>query len=241
VRKKPKNHGTSLSDSNLDRLLQNKTSFTLTQAKPILTYPTENKGIDVNIVPGERAIKGGGKGKKRKNWRHRKLLQNQKNTDHRNTTMMDIDEPHHPEAHQTQPQNDNNKNQTTKPRELLSHTIRAPPFSYAHLTSVSSTSEDQDQEEDQLDALQVRAYCTAALRQFLGDTGAGIPVDVLSVSGRDCWLRVPRPDLGAFAGAITAFPGLSSSTSMTILRIRASGDWLGSLIGQAEEQELWTC
>ncbi|KAK5663084.1 hypothetical protein OQA88_6500 [Cercophora sp. LCS_1] len=128
-----------------------------------------------------------------------------------------------------------------KTRELTSCTIRSPPYAYAHLTSTThgSTANDIDIDEG-LDALQVRAYCTAALRQFLGDTGAAISVDTLLVRGADVWLRVPRQDLGAFAAAMTAYGGMSrGGGATTVMRLQTCGDWLGSLLGRAGESQVW--
>ncbi|KAK1835815.1 hypothetical protein QBC39DRAFT_297657 [Podospora conica] len=124
----------------------------------------------------------------------------------------------------------------TKTRELTTATIKSPPFAYLHLSASSSTTT--------LDALQVRSYCTSACRQFLGATGAAIPVDILSVpsgsGGGDAWVRVPRADLGAFAGAITAYGGSSSDAGgVMVLRVKACGDWLGSLVGGEGEERVW--
>ncbi|KAK3378164.1 hypothetical protein B0H63DRAFT_238622 [Podospora didyma] len=133
----------------------------------------------------------------------------------------------------------------SKSQEQRSCTVKAPPFAYAHFGAVFDTPATTAKNAD-LDALQVRAYFTSALRQFLGDTGSAISVDILVVRGSECWVRVPQPDLGAFAAAITAFGGVSSSSlssgggGMMILQLRACGDWLGSLLGRAEEHELWT-
>jgi ribonuclease P/MRP protein subunit POP8 len=94
--------------------------------------------------------------------------------------------------------------------------------------------------DSSLDALQVRAYCTSALRQFLGDTGAAISVDILAVRNDDIWVRVPRADLAGFSAALTAYGGMARGRGVTtVLRLRACGDWLGSLLGRAEQQELW--
>jgi ribonuclease P/MRP protein subunit POP8 len=126
---------------------------------------------------------------------------------------------------------------TSKPQksqELFATTIKSPPFGYAHLELLSDSAEPGE-----LDNLQVRSYCTAALRQFLGDTGVSIPLDILKVQRSECWLRVPRQDLGAFSGAITAFPGLNQGGSLSLLRLRACGDWLGALVGRAEQDRLW--
>ncbi|KAH6850804.1 hypothetical protein B0I37DRAFT_121752 [Chaetomium sp. MPI-CAGE-AT-0009] len=93
--------------------------------------------------------------------------------------------------------------------------------------------------------LQLRAYLTTALRQFLGDTGAAIPVDFLAVRGADAWVRVPRQDLAAFVGAVTAFSGVEMSAGSEegrmVLRVVASGDWLGSLVGKGGEGRVWSC
>ena len=122
----------------------------------------------------------------------------------------------------------------SKSLELFTRTIKSPPYSYARLEMTT-----EDLRPVQLDALQVRAYCSAALRQFLGDTGMAIAVDILKVEGAECWLRVPHDDLAAFAAAITAFPGSSQSGQLSVLRLRGCGDWLGSLFGEAGKQKLW--
>ncbi|KAK4229880.1 hypothetical protein QBC38DRAFT_471299 [Podospora fimiseda] len=115
-------------------------------------------------------------------------------------------------------------------KTLTQQTISSPPFSYIHL----STSTHQN-----LDNLLLRSYLTSALRQFLGDTGVAIPVDILSCTSSQAWIRVPRQDLGAFAGAITSFSGQQS----LLLQIKACGDFLGSLIGKGgkddDEWDVW--
>jgi ribonuclease P/MRP protein subunit POP8 len=126
--------------------------------------------------------------------------------------------------------------------EIASTTITSPPWSYVHLEMITDGSILQprttgSQTSTPLDALQVRSYCTAALRQFLGDHGAGIPMDILKVSGQACWARVPRPDLGAFAAALTAYGGATQHNGeRSVLQLRASGNFLGSLIGRADDQ-----
>lgn len=163
-------------------------------------------------------------------------------------------------------------------RELTTCTVKSPPFAYAHLSTVSLT-QPRDAEIDpealspQIDPLQVRSYCTAALRQFLGETGTSIVPDILLIGnntatssctqgqgrerehgrGRkretDIYLRLPREDLGTFAAAITAFPGLPTTASSQnvnteskqwlLLQVQSCGDWLGSLIGRSEEGDVW--
>lgn len=121
-----------------------------------------------------------------------------------------------------------------KSHELFTSTIRSPAFAYAHLELVGDAALPA-----KLDNLQVRGYCTAALRQFLGDHGVAVAIDILKVDGKECWLRLPRQDLGIFSAAITAFPGTSQNGGTSLLRLLACGDWLGSLLGRADEQKLW--
>lgn len=122
-----------------------------------------------------------------------------------------------------------------KSHSLSTTTLRSPPFAYAHLELITDISGVV-----QLDDLQVRSYITAALRQFLGDHGAAVATDILKVDGRECWLRLPRQDLSLFSAAITAFPGTSMGGGRAVLRLLACGDWLGSLVGRADEKRLWS-
>ncbi|KAI0437703.1 hypothetical protein F4803DRAFT_132691 [Xylaria telfairii] len=125
---------------------------------------------------------------------------------------------------------------SNKSYELAKSVIKAPPYSYAHLELFNAKSG----KNTELDALQVKSYCTAALNQFLGATGVAIPLDILKVEGQSCWLRLPRDNLGAFAAAITAWQGTQQDSVPSTLRIRGCSDWLGALVGQQDEQKLWT-
>ncbi|OAA64601.1 hypothetical protein SPI_03248 [Niveomyces insectorum RCEF 264] len=125
----------------------------------------------------------------------------------------------------------------SKSRELFSYTIRHPPFAYAQIEVVHSHPKAADAVP--LDALQVRAYCDVALRQFLGATGAAMPLDLLKLDGDQVWLRLPREDLSLFAAALAAWSAVGREGVTTVLRLRASGDWLGSLLGRSEQQALW--
>ncbi|CAN8095801.1 unnamed protein product [Discula destructiva] len=120
---------------------------------------------------------------------------------------------------------------STKYHEIYSTTIKTPLYAYAHLEVICPTSPATI-----LDELTLRQYFTAALKQFLGVTGMGIAIDFLKVSGRECWVRVPRQDLGAFASAITAWPGSGSASGMTIC---AAGNWLGALVGRHGQSTIW--
>ncbi|KAI1429559.1 hypothetical protein F5Y12DRAFT_411888 [Xylaria sp. FL1777] len=129
-----------------------------------------------------------------------------------------------------------NAQKVSKSHELVSSVIKAPPYSYAHLELFNA----EPSKTGELDALQVKSYCTASLRQFLGVTGMAIPLDILKVEGRSCWLRLPRENLGAFAAAITAWQGTTQDGVHFTLQIRGCSDWLGALVGQQGEQKLWT-
>ncbi|KAK5631183.1 hypothetical protein RRF57_006898 [Xylaria bambusicola] len=124
----------------------------------------------------------------------------------------------------------------TKSHVLVTSAVKRPPYSYAHLELLN----DGLSKTGDLDALQVKSYCTSALKQFLGTTGMAIPLDILKVEGQSCWLRLPRGDLGAFAAAITAWQGTTQDGIHSTLLIRGCSDWLGALVGQQDEQKLWT-
>ncbi|KZL69955.1 hypothetical protein CT0861_12693 [Colletotrichum tofieldiae] len=126
-----------------------------------------------------------------------------------------------------------------KSHELLTCTIKTPPFSYAQLELVTDSLQALDATAG-LDNLQVRSYCNAALRQFLGVTGSAIPIDILKVDGNQCWLRVPRPDLSPFAAAITAWAGVSEQGSRRVLRVKQCSDYLGAIVGADGQDKLWS-
>lgn len=114
-------------------------------------------------------------------------------------------------------------------------TIKAPQFAYAHLELHTDGSRAVT-----LDELFVRSYCTAALRQYLGHTGAAIPLDILKVEGTHCWLRMPRDDVKPFAAALTASRGsVGDDDTPCLLRIKQCSDWLGSMVGNEELAKLW--
>lgn len=122
-----------------------------------------------------------------------------------------------------------------KSHDILTCTVKAPQFSYAHMELVT---EDTTKTLD-LDNLQVKSYCTAALRQFLGLTGMGMSMDILKVESRECWVRVPRQDLGSFAAAITAWRGTTEGDVSCLLRIKQCSDWLGTMVGSNGQDRLW--
>ncbi|KAK1989443.1 hypothetical protein LZ30DRAFT_744454 [Colletotrichum cereale] len=123
--------------------------------------------------------------------------------------------------------------------ELLTCTIKTPPFSYARLELVADSPQSHEA-AGELDNLQVRSYCNAALRQFLGATGSAIPIDILKVDGNQCWLRVPRPDFSPFAAAITAWAGVSEQGGRRVLQVKQCSDYLGAMAGADGQDKLWS-
>ncbi|KAK4645884.1 hypothetical protein QC761_205530 [Podospora bellae-mahoneyi] len=119
---------------------------------------------------------------------------------------------------------------------LTTLTLPTPPFSYANLTLLTPSPSTTQQ---QLDPLLLKSYLTSALSQFLGQTGAAIPIDILQVGPASSWVRLPRPDLAAFTAAIASFSGLNNGKEKLVLRVEAAGDFLGALVDRGEEREIW--
>lgn len=122
------------------------------------------------------------------------------------------------------------KPKSTKSHDIYTTTIKTPPCAYAYLQIVTA------KQEVALDEITLRQYLTSALKQYLGLTGMGIAIDILKVSGLECWVRVPRQDLGAFSAALTTWTG---SGPVSGLRICAAGDWLGALVARHDQRKTW--
>ncbi|PHH62182.1 hypothetical protein CDD81_7376 [Ophiocordyceps australis] len=118
--------------------------------------------------------------------------------------------------------------------EILTCTIKQPLFSYAHLELLSESGTPPP-----LDNLQVKAYCSAALRQFLGLSGAAVSIDILAIHGAECWIRVPYDCLGSFAAALTAWRGTLEDGSQCVLRVKRCSNWLGTMVGAEGQERLW--
>jgi ribonuclease P/MRP protein subunit POP8 len=123
----------------------------------------------------------------------------------------------------------------TKSHEITCRTIKSPAFSYACLELISDPPSKVP-----LDNLTVRSYLTSALTRFLGLTGSAISVDILKVEPKECWIRVPREDLSAVVAAVGGWVGRGENGGEVGWRVRASGNWLGSLLGERSTEEVWT-
>jgi ribonuclease P/MRP protein subunit POP8 len=127
------------------------------------------------------------------------------------------------------------KQNSSKGHEIITKTIKTPPFSYACLELISESTS-----EINLDDLTVRSYITAALTQFLGLTGSAISMDILKVDGRECWIRVPREDLSPVMAAVGGWVGGNEEAGKVGWRVKASGNWLSSLIGSQGLEKIWS-
>jgi len=122
----------------------------------------------------------------------------------------------------------------TKSYDITSRTIKAPAFSYACLELVSDPPSKVP-----LDDLTVRSYLTSAFTQFLGLTGSAISVDILKVEPKECWIRVPREDLSSVVAAAGGWIGRGQDGIEVGWKLRASGNWLGSLVGGRSAEKVW--
>ncbi|KAF2640753.1 hypothetical protein P280DRAFT_469458 [Massarina eburnea CBS 473.64] len=144
------------------------------------------------------------------------------------------------------------------PHILHSSTLRAPSWSYFHLTLALNSSLPpkplSDQSSDQpasLDSLTVLPLLTTPLTTYLGLTGSSIPIDMLAISGLDVWIRIPREDGKAFRAALSSWSG---SVGMDMVpgcegigigdkhgrircswRVRGEGQGLGLLMGGRDD------
>lgn len=109
--------------------------------------------------------------------------------------------------------------------------IRSPPHTYFHLTLLSasapslSSSSTVANGPPTIDILTARNHFSSALQQYLGLTGSAIPIDILKIQGRDCWIRVPGEDRTAVTGALSQ--RVSNDGGGVAWRIRSRGEWLG--------------
>lgn len=122
-----------------------------------------------------------------------------------------------------------------KSHDLLACTIKEPPFSYVHLQLVSLSGSSSVT----LDNLSLKSYCTTALRRCLGMVGTAISMDILKIEADHAWVRIPRPDLGSFATAITAWQGTTDDGEQVSLQLRQCSDWLGAMVGADGQDRLW--
>lgn len=122
------------------------------------------------------------------------------------------------------------KSQPSPPPPPNPLTIRRPPFTYFHLTLLSSSPSATATADP--DILTFHKHLTSALQQFLGETGLAIPVDFLKTQGADCWIRVPREDGVAVGEAVSGWVGSRGTGDGWEVgwRVMGRGDWLGAVV-----------
>ncbi|KAI5240835.1 hypothetical protein E4T43_05807 [Aureobasidium subglaciale] len=123
----------------------------------------------------------------------------------------------------TSPTTKRKRSETSQP-PVTQCTIRNPPWSYLHLSLITSAPNYQ------LDALTAHLHLRAALSQFLGLHGTAIPVDILKLKGSDVHVRVPREDASAVVIAVGGWMGKGGEG----WRVKSQGSWGVGLSSSAE-------
>lgn len=121
-----------------------------------------------------------------------------------------------------------------KTNEITTRTIKSPYFAYINLELISRPVSSKS-----LDDLTIRRYLSAALSQFLGLMGSAISIDILKAEGQECWIRTARQDLSTVVASAGGWIGNDEEAGQVSWRVKAAGNWLGSLVRSHDEQRLW--
>lgn len=122
----------------------------------------------------------------------------------------------------------------SKGHEITVRTIRQPQFAYAYLELICDT-----ENKPPVEIITFRSHLTAAFTQFLGLTGSAMPVDILKVEGRECWIRVPLEDLSTVIAAVTGWLGNVGQEERIAWKVKDSGNWLSSIVGSKGLSTTW--
>jgi hypothetical protein len=118
-------------------------------------------------------------------------------------------------------------------------TSSSSDWAYIHITMLMSGSRID------VDELTVRSCLLQALSTYLGDHGAAIAIDILSISEDvssvgtrrpSAYIRVANEDAEAVVAGISSFSGSSSVQAMSV---RRSSVWLAPLVAGSDGQELF--
>ncbi|CAN9348606.1 unnamed protein product [Alternaria sp. RS040] len=99
---------------------------------------------------------------------------------------------------------------------LHQSTFRKTAWSYFHLilltpgtasTPPATASTDSTTTTTSLSPLLASSLLTHSLRSYLGIAGTAIPIDMLKISGRSVWVRIPRQDARAFRASLSGWVG----------------------------------
>lgn len=115
-------------------------------------------------------------------------------------------------------------------------TLRNSPHTYLQLqVSVQPASKPSNTPVDEITLL---SYLNAAMTQYLGLTGAAIPIDILKVQESQGWVRLPREDEPAVVAALSQWTGRGNVT----VRVLGRGSWLGGLSTNdgVDDRKLWS-
>ncbi|CAN9257793.1 unnamed protein product [Alternaria alternata] len=108
---------------------------------------------------------------------------------------------------------------------LHQSTFRKTAWSYFHLilltpgtAAIPPATASPDSTTTSLSPLLASSLLTHSLRSYLGITGTAIPIDMLKISERSVWVRIPRQDARAFRASLSGWVGhrsigLSDTTS----------------------------
>ncbi|KAI9672125.1 MAG: hypothetical protein M1831_001938 [Alyxoria varia] len=133
---------------------------------------------------------------------------------------MDTSNPH-PQLAPSKRRKKPNKSYT-----LSSHVLSPPRWTYLNLVPLNPTTKLES-----LDATTVRLALLRALSTYLGEHGAAIPVDILSIMHEGpqsgVYLRVPHEDGTAFVAALASTGGVDAGLSF---RIRQRSDWPAAMV-----------
>ena len=113
-------------------------------------------------------------------------------------------------------------------QKALTFTVRGSPYHYLQLSLTNIT---ETVNRVPLDAITARTHLTSALSQYLGLTGTAIPIDILKVTDRDFWIRVPEDDASAVIAAVGQWTNALVGVS---LRVEGRGVWLGGVVASGE-------
>lgn len=121
-----------------------------------------------------------------------------------------------------------------KGHEITVRTIRQPQFAYVYLELISDP-----MNKFPVDIITFSSHLSSAFKQFLGLTGSAIPVDILKVEGRECWIRIPRDDLSTVIAAVTGWLGNDGRGEQLAWKIKGSGSWLIRIAGSRGLSTTW--
>lgn len=115
-------------------------------------------------------------------------------------------------------------------------TLRKPPYVYLRVIVTSMPRQGYPQTEVDTDEITLLNYLNSALKQYLGLTGAAIPIDILKIDGSQAWVRLPAEDESAVVAALSQW----TSARGIAVRVQQWSSWLGAVSSQTDDAKLWS-